>query len=337
MTNQRLPAEWEPQDAILLFWPHKETQWQSTLKEITQLYEALVSVICDYADVVIALPEDQIKTVKVGLEAMTVPLEHVYFYPVYGKNIWARDCGLAVVETETHFKLLNFVGNNQISKQLCDLGVFASTECETWDWVLGLGSFETDGQGTFLCTHATLTNIIKSTHLSELEIEARFKSLFGASNICWLEHGYLMGDETAGHIDSLARFCPNDVLIYTACDDEQDEHYDALKQMEAELSHLRNTKGAPYRLMPLPWPSKLVDDSDERLPASYTHFVVVNEAVLVPIFNLLSDEDALEAISSAFPGYEIMGIPSEILLERRGHLHRITMPLPAGVLSLLNE
>jgi agmatine deiminase len=334
MTNQRLPAEWEAQDAILLFWPHKETQWQSTLNEITQLYEALVSVICDYADVVIALPEDQIKTVKVGLEAMSVPLEHVYFCPVYGKNTWARDCGLAVVETETHFKVLNFVGDDQISKQLCDLGIFASTECETWDWVLNLGSLETDGQGTLLCTRATLTTVIKQTHLSELEIEARFKSLFGVSNICWLEHGYLMGDETAGRVDSLVRFCPHNVLVYAACDDAQDEHYDALKKMEVELSQLRNAQGESYRLMPLPWPCKLVDDSDKRLPASYTHFVVVNEAVLVPIFNLLSDEDALEAISNAFPGYEIMGIPSEVLLERRGHLHRITLQIPAGVLSL---
>jgi agmatine deiminase len=336
MTNQRLPAEWEAQDAILLLWPHKETQWQSSLNEITQLYEALVSLICDYADVVIALPEEQIKTVKVGLEAMSVPLEHVYFYPVYGKNIWARDCGF-IVEAETQFTLLNVVADNEISKQLHNLGVFVSTEYQAWDWDLSRGSLETDGQGTLLCTRATLVNAIKKTHLSQLEIETHFKNLFGVHNIFWLEHGFLAGDETTGNISSLARFCPKGVLVYTACDDEQDEHYQALKQMEAELSHLRNAQGELYKLIPLPWPCELVDDNDRRLPASYTHFVVVNEVVLVPMFNLLSDEDALDVISSAFPGYEIMGIPSDILLEHRGHLHRVTLQVPAGALRLLNE
>jgi agmatine deiminase len=95
---------------------------------------------------------------------------------------------------------------------------------------------------------------------------------------------------------------------------------------------MTNADGVPYRLLPLPWPGEKFGDGDTRLPASYANFLVVNEAVLVPIYDALSDEDALEVISQAFPGFEIMGIPCSILIERGGSLHCITMQLPEGVL-----
>ncbi|RYF37400.1 MAG: agmatine deiminase, partial [Chitinophagaceae bacterium] len=120
--------------------------------------------------------------------------------------------------------------------------------------------------------------------------------------------------------------------VYTACDDEQDEHYAALKDMETELKQMTNAIGQPYRLLALPWPGPKWSDDDRRLPATYANFLVVNEAVLVPIYDSLSDEDALEVISQAFPGYEIFGIPCSSLIERGGSLHCITMQLPEGVL-----
>ena len=102
--------------------------------------------------------------------------------------------------------------------------------------------------------------------------------------------------------------------------------------MQEELKEMTNAKGQPYRLLPLPWPGPQFSDADERMPASYANFLIVNEAILVPIYNALSDEDALEVVSQAFPGYEIFGIPCLSLIERGGSLHCITMQLPEGVL-----
>jgi agmatine deiminase len=335
MISQRLPAEWEPKDAILLFWPHTDTPWQPILREITQLYEALVSVTCDYADVVIGLPQEQIESVKKGLEAMSVPLENIYFCPVYTKDTWVRDSGPIILETEIGMKILNF--KDQISKRLYDFSIFASAQLEDLDWRLDAGSIETDGQGTLLSTNSYLKSVCKSWQQSELEAEDRLKNLLGVNNIHWLNHGYFIEPSVDFRIDSVARFCSNNTIVYAACDDDNDECFEDLKKMEVELANLRNCDGDSYQIIPLPWPGKLFDDSDNRVLASYTHFVVVNELVLVPLFNALSDEDALETLSNVFSGYDVVGIPSETLLECHGNLHRITMHLPEGALSLMNE
>ncbi len=343
MTNQRLPAEWEPQDAILLAWPHKNTPWDWQLDDMVQLYEALVSVICDYADVVIALPEAAIPEVRERLGAMEVPLEYIYFYPVDSNDTWVRDFGPITVQTDAGMKVLNFEFNawgqkypfdldNQVSAKMQVLNAFPAADFESVNFVLEGGSIETDGRGTLLTTTSCLLNKNRNPDLSKEQIEQQLKVALGVRKINWLSSGYLAGDDTDGHVDVLARICPNNTIVYTACDDENDEHYSELKSMEQELMAMTNADGQSYRLLPLPWPGAKYSDNDQRLPATYANFLVVNEAVLVPIYDSLSDEDALDVVSQAFPNYEIFGIPCLSLIERGGSLHCITMQLPEGVL-----
>ncbi|MES2824722.1 MAG: agmatine deiminase family protein [Pseudomonadota bacterium] len=341
MLGQRLPAEWEPQDAILLLWPHKGVDGMQLT--IVQLYEALVSVICDYTDVVIALSKTEIDNVRFRLEAMSIPLEHVYFYPVsYGdalSNLWARDCGPIAIESEQGLKLLSFTLNgcgekvdaNNVFKQLRLQNAFPAVCYEDQNWSLEAGVIGTDGQGTLLAKESYFLSKESSSNLSKDEIESRLKNAFGVSNILWLVSGSMC--ENCHYIDQLVRFCPNNTIVYTACDEEQDKYYKGLKKMEIELSFMKNAAGEPYRLLPLPWPGAMFNDEDERLQVSYASFLIVNEAVLVPIYNALSDEDALEVVFQAFPGFDIMGIPSETLVEQGGSLHRIAMQLPEGALG----
>ncbi len=343
MSSQRLPAEWEPQDAVMLTWPHKNSPWDWILDDVVELYEALATVICDYADVVIAVPEAQLEEVRSRLDAMGAPLEYIHLYPCESNDSWARDHGPITVETSDGFKMLDFQFNgwgnkfphdldNQISLTLFAQGAFSHATIESQDWVLEGGSIETDGQGTLLTTSSCLLNKNRNPDLSKADIEARLIAAFGVSKINWLDYGYLAGDDTDSHIDTLARLCPNNTIIYTACDDDQDEHYAELKKMEAQLQSLTNANGEPYRLLPLPWAGEVVgDESDARLPSTYANFLIINEAVLVPIYGLPMDEDALEVVSQAFPGYEIFGIPCLSLIEQGGSLHCITMQIPEGV------
>jgi len=342
---QRLPAEWEPVDAVMLTWPHKDSDWNWILDEVTELYEALATVICDYADVVIAVPAAELEPVRSRLEAMGAPMEYVYLYPCESNDTWARDHGPLCVQTSTGFKALDFQFNawggkfawqldNAINASLAHQGAFPLAELATQDWVLEGGSVEVDGRGTLLTTASCLLNPNRNPGLTPAEIEARLKAAFGVSKINWLHHGHLAGDDTDSHIDTLARLCPNNIIVYTVCDDETDaEHYTDLKAMEAELQTLTDVDGEPYHLLPLPWPGAVFNDDGARLPATYANFLVVNEAVLVPIYNLPTDEDAMEVIASAFPGYDVMGIPCSTLIEQGGSLHCITMQLPEGVLE----
>ncbi len=343
MTEQRLPAEWEPQDAVLLTWPHKRTDWEPLLEEVIPLYEALVSVIVDYADLIIAAPEDELEEIRQRLEAMTVPLEDVHLFPVASNDTWARDHGPLIVETPAGLKVLDFQFNgwggkfehqldNSITTSLHLQGAFPDTVLEAQPWVLEGGSIEVDGRGTLLTTSACLLNANRNPGLNRAEIETRMKAAFGLRKINWLEHGYLAGDDTDSHIDTLARLCPNNVIVYMQCDDPEDGHYAELQAMQAELAELTDADGSPYRLLPLPWPGPVLNDEDERLPATYANFLIINNAVLVPQYDLPCDEDALEQIFQAFPCYEILGIPCNALIEQGGSLHCITMQLPEGVL-----
>src|SRR5690606_38923632 len=117
-----------------------------------------------------------------------------------------------------------------------------------------------DGNGKLLTTASCLLNSNRNPHLSQAAIEDRLKAAFGVRKINWLHHGYLAGDDTDSHIDTLARLCPNNVIVYTACDDPEDEHFAELKAMEAELQALTDADGQPYRLLPLPWPQALYND-----------------------------------------------------------------------------
>ena len=158
-------------------------------------------------------------------------------------------------------------------------------------------------------------------------------SMLGARRVLWLNHGWLAGDDTDSHIDTLARICPDNTIVYQACDNPLDEHYPELKLMEEELKAFRAPDGAPYRLMPLPWPKARFDDQAHRLPATYANFLVINGAVLVPTYgDRENDQKALACIGQAFPGREIIGINCLPLIEQHGSLHCVTMQLPAGVL-----
>lgn len=345
--TQRLPAEWEPQDAVLLTWPHQQSAWKDNLDDVTELYEALATIISDYVDVIIAVPESEIDGVRRSLEGMGAPLEYIHFYACDSNDTWVRDHGPLTVVSEDGFKLLDFEFNawggkfecaldNRVTSTLANAGAFPLAAHEPQSWVLEGGSIDVDGAGTLLTTTSCLLNENRNPGLSKDDIEQRLKNAFGVTQILWLEHGYLAGDDTDSHIDTLARLCPNNVIVYTACDDESDEHYVALKRMEEQLKTFRNAQGEPFTLMPLPWAGDVRSpDTNERLPATYANFLIANEAVLVPIYGLPSDEDALEVIFQAFPGFEVMGIPCSALIEQGGSLHCSTMQIPEGVLELI--
>jgi agmatine/peptidylarginine deiminase len=146
----------------------------------------------------------------------------------------------------------------------------------------------------------------------------------------WLQHGSLIGDDTDGHIDTLVRICPNDTLLYTGGDDEHPD----LALMEQELQALRTLDGKPYRLLKLPLPRPIYDDSalagacetENRLPATYANYLVINGAVLVPTYSQPDlDAEALRIIGEAFPDREIVGIDCRAVIKQHGSLHCCTM------------
>tara|TARA_B100000953_G_scaffold298158_1_gene294398 strand:+ start:67 stop:579 length:513 start_codon:yes stop_codon:yes gene_type:complete len=165
-------------------------------------------------------------------------------------------------------------------------------------------------------------------------IEQLLEEVLGVDRILWLNHGYLAGDDTDSHIDTLARFCAPDHICYVTCPDVADEHYSALAAMEEELQEFRQADGSPYRLTTLPWPDPIYDEDGERLPATYANFLIINGAVLLPVYDVPQDEEAVRIMAGIFPDREIIPIDCRPLIYQHGSLHCVTMQIPAGVVTV---
>ena len=265
--------------------------------------------------------------------------------PAPANDTWARDhgpIGLRNVDGKT--ELLDFSFNawggkfpwekdHALNRHLANFGSFGKTPLVPVEFVLEGGSVESDGCGTLMTTSECLLTPSRNPDMDRSAIEAILKETLGAQRILWLNHGYLAGDDTDSHIDTLARFCAADHICYVGCPDVSDEHFSAMAAMEEDLSQFRQADGSPYRLTALPFPDAIYNDESERLPATYANFLIMNGAVLVPVYDVSQDAQALEIIGGIFPEREVIAINCRPLIHQHGSLHCVTMQIPAGVVT----
>jgi agmatine deiminase len=339
-----LPAEWAPQSGVMLTWPHVHGDWAKRLPQVEPVFTEIVRQVSRREKVLIACYDSRHRThVEKLLAAAGVYLGRVILHTVPSNDTWARDHGPLTVLCRNEPLLLDFGFNgwggkygyeldNQITRRLYAQDSFGEAPLQTVDLVLEGGSIEVDGSGTLLTTARCLLAPTRNPKLGREQIEQNLKTLLGINRILWLQHGYLAGDDTDSHIDTLARFCDRNTLAYVRCDDPQDEHYAELQAMEQELKTFRAADGRPYRLVPLPWPRAKYDEDGQRLPATYANFLIVNGAVLVPTYDDPADDVALARLKECFPDRELVAIDCLPLIYQFGSLHCITMQLPEGVL-----
>ncbi len=341
-TIRRFPAEWEEQDAVLMAWPHEGTDWVPNLQAVQRVTIDIAREVTGFERLLVVAPD--IEDARRSMADAGLALERVRFYEVETNDTWARDFGpITVLEGERPV-LLDFGFNgwglkfpadldNLITRRLGNSGAFGKTRMETMGFILEGGSIESDGRGTILTTANCLLSPNRNPHLSRSGIEAFLCRTLGAQRVLWIENGQLAGDDTDAHVDTLARFCPDDTIVYAACDDPTDEHYHPLKAMAEELRFFRTQDGLPYRLLALPWPEATHDEEGRRIPATYANFLVINGSVLAPMYGSQKDHAAIEVIRQAFPARRVTGIDCLPLLTGHGSLHCITMQLPKGVLA----
>ncbi|GLS27207.1 agmatine deiminase family protein [Marinibactrum halimedae] len=343
-SKTRLPAEWEPQDAVMVTWPHANSDWAPWLNQVEDLYEGLVKLLSQYVNVLVVSPPETHLDIAERLVEGGADQERVFMQPIATNDTWARDHGPITVYVGRTVQIMDYRFNgwgnkfaahldNKITVSLYDAESFPGAYYLARNLVLEGGAIESDGQGVLMTTTECLLNENRNPRLTKTEIEEHLLSDFGAQKILWLEHGYLSGDDTDSHIDTLARFCPNNTIAYVKCDDPEDEHYDALSAMEAQLHTFTNAQGEPYRLLPLPWPEAKFDANGERLPATYANFLITNNAVLMPTYNDKQDALALNLLQEAFPDRDVHGVDCSVLIEQHGSLHCITMQIPKGALD----
>ena len=222
----------------------------------------------------------------------------------------------------------NYVQSNRLSAQLDEQCVFQA-KLTYQNFVLEGGNIESDGAGTVLCNSQSTAR--RNPDYSRSEVESYLCKHLGAQRVIGIEHGHIAGDISEGGISHRVRFANADKLLFSACDDPQDEHYLPLQALRSELENLQTLDGKAYQLIPLALPQTILNDDGQTLPASYCDFVISNQHVFVPQFGDTNDAAAVTCISELFPEHKTLGIDCTALLQQFGSLRAASMNLFAEI------
>jgi agmatine deiminase len=332
MTTYRMPAEWEPHEATWIAWPHNREDWPGRFAPIPWTYAEIVRKLALVERVrILVLDADHEHRARHILAKAGAHLPAVEFFHIPTDRVWTRDYAPlfvhdsagALAAVKWRFNGWAKYENHQADQQA---GVAIAERFGSAlqpPIVLEGGAIDVNGAGLALATEECLLSPVqaRNPHLSREELEAALAQYLGTRRILWLNRG-IVGDDTHGHIDDIARFTSADTVVAATEDDPADPNHEILKENEAILADY------PVRVVRLPMPQPLYF-SGQRLPASYANFYIANKLVLVPTFNDPNDRLALNILAGVFPDREVTGIDCTALVWGLGTLHCMTQQQPA--------
>lgn len=336
----RFPAEWEPQTSTWLSWAHKLESWPDKFEPVPFVYTNIVKTIARFQHVNINVKDDAMfDDVQSRLTLAGVPEDRFTLHRIPTNDAWCRDHGPAFVinPAAAQKKAVVDWGYNAWGGKYppFDLDDVVPTKVAE---ILGLpvfdpgivmegGAIDVNGKGCLLTTKACLLNENRNPHLTQEQIETYLKEYYGQEKILWLNDG-IVGDDTDGHIDDLARFVNPTTIVTCVEEDPADENYAILQENLELLRTLTDQDGKPFTIVELPMPGYVAYDG-QRLPASYANFLIGNGFVIVPVFNHPNDLKALTILRAQFPDRAVIGIDCVDLVWGLGTLHCISQQEPA--------
>jgi len=346
----RMPAEWEPQRATWLAWPHNRTDWPGKFEPIPYVYAEIVRQLVQATSVEIIVKDEkaEARARQVLTDANILPNWEltIHFHQWPTNRGWLRDSGPIFVKgkarkyamTNWRFngwaKYKNWQLDNMLPARIAELRGCASFEAwvevkgRARQMVLEGGSIDVNGRGLLLTTEECLLSPVQQRNpgMTREEIEATLGRMLGVKKILWLERG-IVGDDTHGHVDDIARFVgPNTILAATE-DNPRDLNYPILQQNLGRLQKMTDAAGKLLEIIPLPMPKPIVYKG-QRVPASYANFYIANRRVLVPTFNDPNDLEALGIIQEALPKHTVVPIYCGDLIWGLGAIHCMTQQEP---------
>ena len=322
--DYRLPSEWEPQSATLLAWPYAGGDWHDVLEEIRDEYVRFIETVLQCQTLVLLVPpEDDDVHGRVG------PRPGLRYVEVNYNDTWCRDFGPITLCNAGRRLALDFHFNgwggrhearldNRVNTRLARNDLFTDFDFRQSLFELEGGAIECDGNGTLLINRHCMR--ARAPHLEDAEVDHELKTLLNVTRLLEIDVPPMPGDDTDGHIDTLARFTdPETIVFQTQADD------DSTRRLNGQLELLRTANGRSYRLITLP----RADDIEPGLAASYVNFVLVNGAVLVPAFGSRKDLAAREILSELFPDRLVKPVDARILVGQGGGPHCASMHIPA--------
>jgi agmatine deiminase len=338
------PAEWRRHAATWLSWPRPEGIsfpgfYHRAIEDVGRVAAAIAACEPLHVNVPNANYE---RIVREQLEAAGVPRRRLTVHHIPTNECWTRDHGPAFVQR---------VRRGRTETAVVDWGFNAwGGKYPPWDAddavptrvasVLGLpvfkadivmegGAIDVNGAGTLLTTTSCLLHPNRNGGLGQAEVERYLKAYYGQRHVVWLGEG-IAGDDTDGHVDDLARFIGERVIVTAVEDDPTDANYKRLRANRRALERARDADGRSFEVVELPMPPAVVLEG-QRLPATNVNFLFVNGALLVPTFGDRGrDRRAVASLQRALPRRRVVGVDCRALIWGLGAIHCLTQQQPAG-------
>lgn len=331
-----MPAEWERHAATWLSWPHNRDSWPGQFEPVPGIWAELVRVFCEVEPVHILAGG---AAVMEEARRLTGHLPNVTLHDIATNDAWTRDHGptFLVGPADTPPALVHWGYNawggkyppfdldQQVPRRIAELLGFRRFEPGI---ILEGGAIDVNGTGSLLTTEQCLLNPNRNAGLGREEIERYLGEYCAARNVIWLGGG-IVGDDTDGHIDELARFVSLRTVLAAVEEDASDPNYEPLRDNLARLHAARDEQGRPLEVITLPMP-RPIHFGEQRLPASYMNFYIANGLVVVPQFGDVADEIVIDTLAKVFPGRRIVGQRAVELAWGLGAFHCITQQQPAA-------
>ncbi len=336
----RMPAEWELHEATWLVWPGSTETWTGThLRKVEEIYLSILEALLP-GEKVHLLVRDQKEAhhVQQRLQGRVPNLSSLIFHHAQVSDVWIRDFGPTFLKQASGEKAwckwrFNAWGN-KYPELTQDDSIFRHHA--SWishpffpaEFVLEGGSIEVNGAGLCLTTEECLLNTNRNPHLSKSEIEENLKHYLGVQEVLWLKRG-IIGDDTDGHIDDLARFVDDQTIVTCVENDQEDANATILEENWMRLKQYSKERGHAFNVIRLPMPGKIFSENGDRLPASYANFYIANQVVLLPVFDHPHDKPVLELFEELFPSRKVIPLDCRSLIHGLGALHCVTQQEPA--------
>jgi len=334
----RFPAEWEPQAAVWFAWPTRDDLWPGVLPRVREQLAALYVLAARHQPVCVLCPLPA-QVDLYALMAQAGDASEVTLYNYQTDDVWCRDYGPLFLLNEDGTELCitdwtyNAWGNkyplqqqdNNASAWIADQ---VGARRFVFDTVLEGGAIESNGAGQLLTTEMVLLNLNRNGEIVKQQIEACLATGLGIDEVLWLQDG-LVGDDTDGHIDNIARFFKHDGILMASVTDPEDDNFAALSENTRRIQGFRTPTGQPYASVALPLPEPIYLNG-ERLAASYMNYLVLNGAVLVPTYGQPQrDALALKIIADCYPSREVVGFDCRDIIREGGAIHCMSQQQPA--------
>ncbi|GAA3531312.1 agmatine deiminase [Zobellella aerophila] len=347
-----MPAEWAPQQAVWMIWPHRPDNWREQGKPAQATFARLAEAISAATPVYMAVPAAQMA------EARALMPAQVELVAIDSDDAWARDTGPTLVVNDKGVAAgidwrFNAWGGHQgglyspwDKDQAMARAMLAHQQLPVYESPLVLegGSIHVDGEGTLLTTSECLLNPNRNPDFTQAEIEQQLRDYLGVETFIWLPEGVYM-DETDGHIDNMACFArPGEVILHWT-DDKEDPQYARSRAAYEVLSQAVDARGRKLKIWKMLQPGPLYITrqeaagvaagagvprmAGERLAASYVNFLISNQRLLFPLLDERTDDQARQLLETIFPELEVVGVPAREILLGGGNIHCITQQIPA--------